>query len=1052
MDVVLISACQKNAIRRTRAVLDRYAFRMGDSTWSTPITQEGLHSLQVHLRATASKNTSVLCLRNDRKQGLIPIWVVGSRARFGEDWRTPVFVTESKAIMRTRDSDTPSWVGTVKRIAAMSGLFHDLGKNNRFFAQKILQNGPIADPVRHEWISTNLVLSMVDSGLFDVHAAWDEAMKRAQKTNLDIRLTDCKDALSAVLFCVTTHHRMLNEEKNSRFMNAANMLNQVKLDKERNSVDPVLIRERAAAYPDVIVNKVSKSIRRLCEPLAGCEPVTPPARSGCELLGGDDGLRNANPLYWRAIAFLSRVALILADHQVSSLRRDQGACADTVDSPPFANSFKDRKGRRQPNQTLQWHLQSVGNQSAAMVDRIFHLDEDLEGASPESLSGIQQPASGRFQWQEDAAQAIRKARLDAPQKPFLLNVISGTGSGKTRACARLAAGCSTSDKVRFTAIFNLRTLTLQTGTAYRSQLGIQEADMAVVIGDAMTRKAYEAQQAPDNEDDMDRDLGGDIEILGMDNALTEWLTHFVKDDPNLKNLIAAPVFVSTADYLVPAGDPTAQGRHIMPLLRLMSSDLILDEIDNYGGSSVSAILRLVHLAGLFGRSVIASSATMTPALADALAKHYEHGASMRAALNNLDKADFGYGVISDKVKPSITLNGSADSAAAVFREHLNGLQAAIQNAHQTPRKAMLIDVERNEAGFKKAIVDAVSCMHETQSWADPYSGKPISVGLVRVANISTAIMVSKMLRDSSLSARVVCYHSQLFNGQRMMLERDLDHILWRGENPFAPAEHPSVRRHMEQADSGLFIVVATPVEEVGRDHDFDWAIIEPSSTQSIVQCAGRVHRHRHDSVQHPNVGILRFNLRACLSDDKPAFTRPGNETTDNAAWFGNHDMSELMDWNALRADRFALDARLRFDIETHIMAQADERALQDALHEPLLRMTGTNALWMSLHTYQNWPLRGKDINDEWRYDPDQGEWYRYQKTDEWKWMPQSANCVKSNWKRHAKSWLCPTHSEIMQFSEENGLPEHWAFTVHVPSYKSDSVRNSLQCSVDGFDF
>jgi hypothetical protein len=36
MDIVWISACQKKAIRRTRAALDRYAFRMGDSTWSTP--------------------------------------------------------------------------------------------------------------------------------------------------------------------------------------------------------------------------------------------------------------------------------------------------------------------------------------------------------------------------------------------------------------------------------------------------------------------------------------------------------------------------------------------------------------------------------------------------------------------------------------------------------------------------------------------------------------------------------------------------------------------------------------------------------------------------------------------------------------------------------------------------------------------------------------------------------------------------------------------------------------------------------------------------------
>ncbi|MDR8345993.1 hypothetical protein FPK41_23920, partial [Acinetobacter baumannii] len=49
-----------------------------------------------------------------------------------------------------------------------------------------------------------------------------------------------------------------------------------------------------------------------------------------------------------------------------------------------------------------------------------------------------------------------------------------------------------------------------------------------------------------------------------------------------------------------------------------------------------------------------------------------------------------------------------------------------------------------------------------------------------------------------------------------------------------------------------FIVIATPVEEVGRDHDFDWAIIDASSVQSIVQTAGRVNRHRLEKVQQPN--------------------------------------------------------------------------------------------------------------------------------------------------------------------------------------------------------
>ncbi|MCK9189003.1 type I-F CRISPR-associated helicase Cas3f [Acidithiobacillus sp.] len=1039
MDIVLISACQKNAIRRTRAVLDRYAFRMGDSTWSTPITQEGLHSLQIHLRATASRNTAVICLRNDRKRGLIPLWIVGSRARFGDDWRTPVFVTEGKTRERTMDHSDASWWGEVKRIAAMSGLFHDLGKNNQFFARKILMDGAIADPIRHEWISTRIVESLWNEQGSTLESVWDSAMRQAHEKRLNGNhpLLACNDAFSAVLFCVATHHRMLNEEKNCGVPDADNMIRAGKMyssgveDKKNKSMPDIsLIRNREAGFPDEITSKVARMMGKLREHPNGMDP-----------------------LYWRAVAFMARAALILADHQVSSQRCDQGECQNMVNNPPFANTVKDAKGKRRHNQTLQWHLQSVGQQAAAMADRMFHLEDALEGLSPDSLSGIDVPATGRFQWQELAAQSVTKIRSAHPGKPMLLAVISGTGSGKTRACARLAIRAVLNNKARFTALFNLRTLTLQTGSAYRHQMGIQESDMAVVIGDAMTHKAYRAQEQPENEDEMDRSLGEDIAITGMGNPLPDWLAHFVKDDHNLKDLIAAPVFVSTADYLVPAGDPGAQGRHIVPLLRLMNSDLILDEIDNYDAKSVVAILRLVQLAGLFGRNVIASSATMTPALADALGRFYAHGAAMRAALNGSDSPDFACGVISDLSEPSMDVMGSSEVFSAVFRLHLERLQTALAQKTEISRKGCLLKMEKSEEAFRKTIAQGVLGFHEKHKWLDIRSGKSMSVGLIRVANIRTAIIMADYLRDelSRHQPRVACYHSRLFRGHRIMLERDLDQILSRGENPDAPSGHLSVRKHMDRDDvqSGLFIVVATPVEEVGRDHDFDWAIIEPSSAQSIVQTSGRVHRHRAGHVAHSNVGILQYNLRACHGKDV-AFLWPGNETRDNSTEFVNHDMTQLVDWSLLS---HALDARLRFDTDNHLLARADENSLTDAMKDPLRRITGSDALWMSGFTYKNWPLREQKFTDEWRYDPEDNCWFIYQETKNgWCWMQQSSDRMQNRWAHDDRRWLCPTHLEIVQFCEENGLEPDWAFTVSVPNYDGNASLRQLKSSYDGTDF
>jgi CRISPR-associated endonuclease/helicase Cas3 len=39
MNILLISQCNKNALKETRRILDQFAERRGDRTWQTPITQ-----------------------------------------------------------------------------------------------------------------------------------------------------------------------------------------------------------------------------------------------------------------------------------------------------------------------------------------------------------------------------------------------------------------------------------------------------------------------------------------------------------------------------------------------------------------------------------------------------------------------------------------------------------------------------------------------------------------------------------------------------------------------------------------------------------------------------------------------------------------------------------------------------------------------------------------------------------------------------------------------------------------------------------------------------
>ncbi|MFX2325364.1 type I-F CRISPR-associated helicase Cas3, partial [Acinetobacter baumannii] len=137
-----------------------------------------------------------------------------------------------------------------------------------------------------------------------------------------------------------------------------------------------------------------------------------------------------------------------------------------------------------------------------------------------------------------------------------------------------------------------------------------------------------------------------------------------------------------------------------------------------------------------------------------------------------------------------------------------------------------------------------------------------------------------------------------------------------------------------------FIVIATPVEEVGRDHDFDWAIIDASSVQSIVQTAGRVNRHRLEKVQQPNIMIPQWNYRYCEQRDieklkqqskqrRPVFIYPGYEGygLSVTSTYSSQDLKELLPWD--HQSQLIVNARLRFDQVGCLFAKLDDEQIKN---------------------------------------------------------------------------------------------------------------------------
>jgi len=99
MMVTFVSQCEKNALKKTRRVLDAFANRIGDNTWQTVITEDGLLTVKKMLRQTASKSTAVSChwIRSRARSQFL--WVVGNKSKFNSEGVVPVNYTSKEVIM-----------------------------------------------------------------------------------------------------------------------------------------------------------------------------------------------------------------------------------------------------------------------------------------------------------------------------------------------------------------------------------------------------------------------------------------------------------------------------------------------------------------------------------------------------------------------------------------------------------------------------------------------------------------------------------------------------------------------------------------------------------------------------------------------------------------------------------------------------------------------------------------------------------------------------------------------------------------------------------------
>lgn len=925
MNVLLISQCAKRALTETRRILDQFAERRGDRTWQTAITKEGLDTLRKLLRRTARKNTAVACHWIRGRDHSELMWIVGDASRFNAEGAVPTNITTRNVLRRDDEND---WHGAedIRLFAQLAALLHDLGKASVAFQERLAGKRAGRNLIRHEWVSLRLFQAFVgtddDAGWLQRLASEEGADNRmwiaagrylrdGQDSDIDTHpfpgLIERAPMAAAVGWLVVSHHRLpvaptLKQDGGQR----------------RIGCRAVGFDKAWLKYPLSNVTHAWNEIKEPLEPaafdpywrMAADLPVSDPAwrkqasRIANRLLQlrvrrGDDWLDNAYVMH------LARLSLMLADHHYSSLGVDGGGDPVAARKPfvqseqaLFANTWRDRHGRTHPKQSLLEHLLGVAGDAGVIAHSLPGFEHHLPRLA--NHRGLRKrTADPAFAWQDkayDSAVAMREVARE--NGAFIVNMAS-TGCGKTLGNARiLYALADPHQGLRVTYALGLRTLTLQTGRSYRNDLHLGDDELAVLVGGAANRALFdfhERQAEAGGSASVQSLLEEDSHVLYEGNVAEHPLLSRALANPDIRKLLSAPMLVCTVDHIAPATESLRAGRQIAPMLRLMSADLVLDELDDFDLDDLPALTRLVHWAGMLGARVVLSSATLPPALVQGMFRAYQAGrrhyrrnrgadggrADALAEIPCLWVDEFGA-----QPQPCVDAAAFAAAHAAFVERRVSRLesQPPLRIVQLWPLTIAERERDRLRAAFAAQVREACMQLHGTHAETDTVTGQRASFGIVRMANIDPIIDVARELyrlgAPDGLRIHLCVYHARFPLAQRSSIEKLLDGVLNRRKEN-AVWQHAAIRAAIDAAPrcEHLFVVLASPVCEVGRDWDADWAVAEPSSMRSLIQLAGRVQRHRPKSPASPNVVVFDTNLKALeeRGAGKPAFRRPGFE-------------------------------------------------------------------------------------------------------------------------------------------------------------------------------
>lgn len=433
MMVTFVSQCQKNALKKTRRVLDAFADRIGDNTWQTVITEDGLAVVKKMLRQTASKNTAVAChwIRSRSRSEFI--WVVGNKGQFDEmgrvavNYTTDEFKIDERKIMTTKVYANTKQQPLEQHLFAVGYLARQLAKSllkeedHRAFFTAVYIAGGLhdigkLDPAFQTWIATVLNKNLgldelpedgqhIDKGsfTFDKHARHNEVSLLLYQFFSGTKELPNSKLNEFIEHAIYWHHAKPIREIDYKTINDIykkldKSLESTKLEQLLEKVNAVIasINELADLYEEETISPIKKFSTHVDEDfLYGFRKINLPTYKQYEI--EDSIKRYVSDVTLNAKKSIARAAVISADRLVSSLSKEQ----------------------------LETHIQK--RTLTQLLTPIFNIESELKVAIEKCLQGFEStyPDSERNLHQSGAAKKLSNVKGVA--------VLNGpAGCGKTK--------------------------------------------------------------------------------------------------------------------------------------------------------------------------------------------------------------------------------------------------------------------------------------------------------------------------------------------------------------------------------------------------------------------------------------------------------------------------------------------------------------------------------------------------------------------------------------------------------------------------------------------